>query len=184
MLGSVMLRRWLFLFLVVSLLLAQPVYADDDDDEDDDDDDDEKIFGIEAEGLGDVSLYLLIGTILIVVWKPTFMWLRKNGPDLFNREPREFKKKLGVYNRRFMKVHLWIGFGAAILGTIHGYVLEWHWTLWLGTAFIWVLVISGTMMKWRWPPREMRKGARLLHMQRTLTILSVVLLLIGHGIVD
>ena len=66
-LGSVMLHRWLLSLLVVSLLFTQSVYADDDGDEDDDDDD-EKIFGIEAEGLGDISLYLLIGTILIVVW--------------------------------------------------------------------------------------------------------------------
>jgi len=39
-------------------------------------------------------------------------------------------------------------------------------------------------MQWRWPPKEVRKGARLLHLQRTLSVIAIVLLLIGHGIVD
>ncbi|MEO2120234.1 MAG: hypothetical protein ABGX44_00305, partial [Candidatus Poseidoniia archaeon] len=66
---------------------------------DDDDDDDEKILGVDAEDLGEVALYFLVATLSIAVWKPSFKWLRKNGPDLFNTEPRPFKKKLGIFNR-------------------------------------------------------------------------------------
>ena len=176
------MRKWLVVLLASLLVLTPSVYADDDDDEDEDDE--ETIFGIEGEGLGDVALYLMGGSLAIFAWKPTFHWLRKNGPVRFNVEARPFKKKLGVFNRRFMKVHTWLGFGAAILGTIHGIVLEWHWTLWVGMGAIWLLVVSGSMMQWRWPPKEVRKGARLLHLQRTLTIVAIVLLLAGHNIVD
>ena len=40
------------------------------------------------------------------------------------------------------------------------------------------------MMRWKWPPREIRRGARLLHLNRSLSIIAVVLLFIGHEIVD
>jgi len=83
-----------------------------------------------------------------------------------------------------MKVHVWIGFATALVGTIHGIFLEWHWTLWVGMGAVWILVLSGSMMQWRWPPKKIRRGTRLLHMQRTLSVVAVVLLLIGHGIVD
>jgi len=171
---------WLTVFLVLLLFLLPTVVADDDDD----DEDGETILGIEAEGLGDVALYLMIGSLLIVVWKPAFSWLRKHGPERFDQEPREFKRRLGLFHRKFMKVHVWIGFATALVGTIHGIFLEWHWTLWVGMGAVWILVLSGSMMQWRWPPKKIRRGTRLLHMQRTLSVVAVVLLLIGHGIVD
>ena len=96
----------------------------------------------------------LIATLSIAIWKPSFKWLRKNGPELFNAEPRPFKKKLGVFNRRFMKVHNWLGVIAAVVGTAHGFVLEWHWTLWAGMAGIWVLIFSGSLLQWKWPPKR------------------------------
>ena len=180
--SKVMMRfRWWFVIYISLLLMTPTAFADDDDDNNDDE---QKILGIEGEDLGDIALYLMVATLLIVVWKPTFTWLRKHGPDRFQQEPREFKRKLGVFNRKFMKVHTWVGFAAAIIGTVHGIVLEWHWTLWVGMLCVWILVFSGSMMQWRWPPKEVRKGARLLHMQRTLSIIAIVLLIIGHGIVD
>jgi hypothetical protein len=154
------------------------------DSDDDDDDDDKEVLGMDGEDLGSGALFLLIATVMIAVWKPTFKWLRKNGSEYFNVEPRDFKRKLGVYNRKFMKVHNYIGFGCVVVGTIHGYFLEWHWTLWAAMLGLWILVISGSLMQWRWPPKKMRKGARLLHLQRTITIIAIVLLLVGHGIVD
>ena len=172
-------HRLLSLIAILLLLSAPSVYADDDDD-----DDDEIVLGIDGEDLGTVALWLLISTLLIVVWKPSFMWLRKKGPELFDTEPRAFKKKLGVYNRRFMRVHNWIGLGTAVVGTIHGYVLEWHWTLWVGMGALWTLVFSGSVMQWKWPPKEVRKGARLLHFQRALSIVALILLYVGHTIVD
>ena len=175
--------RWCLVLALLLLLMTSTALADGDDD-DDDDDDEQKILGIEGEDLGNIALYLLIVTLTIVIWKPLFKWLRTYGPEHFDKEPREFKRKLGVFNRRFMKIHNWIGFGTAVVGTIHGIVLEWHWTLWAGMAALWILVFSGSMMQWRWPPKEVRKGARLLHLQRTLSVVAIVLLLIGHGIVD
>jgi len=176
-----MLKQRLFvLFGVLMLLLMPSALAD----EDEEGDDDEKILGMDAEDLGEVALYFLVATLSIAVWKPSFKWLRKNGPDLFNTEPRAFKKKLGVFNRRFMKVHNWLGVIAAVVGTAHGIVLEWHWTLWAGMAGIWILIFSGSLMQWKWPPKEFRKGARILHMQRALSIIAIVLLYVGHGIVD
>ena len=73
------------------------------------------MLGIEGEDLGNIALYLLILTLMIVIWKPTFKWLRKYGPERFEKEPREFKRKLGVFNRRFMKIHNWIGFGTVVV---------------------------------------------------------------------
>lgn len=176
-----MRRTYLLLITaVLMIILSNSALADDDDD----DDDDEEILGFDGEDAGEIALYLMIASLLIVVWKPTFMWLRKNGPERFDVEPREFKRKLGTFNRRFMKVHTWIGIGAAIVGTLHGLVLDWHWTLWVAMGSIWLLVISGLMMQWKWPPREFRKGARLLHLQRTFALFAVTLLIIGHEIVD
>jgi len=174
-------QRNFVLFGVMMLLLMPSALADEDEK---DDDDGEKILGIDGEDLGEVALYFLVATLSIAIWKPTFKWLRKNGAELFNQEPRPFKKKLGIFNRRFMKVHNWLGVIAAVVGTAHGIVLEWHWTLWAGMAGIWILIFSGSLMQWKWPPKEFRKGARLLHMQRAMSIIVIVLLYVGHGIVD
>ena len=171
--------------LCVTLLLGPVATADGDDrDGSDNEGEDASVLGMEAEGLGEVAQVLLIATLSIALWKPLFKWLRTNGPDLFNKEPRAFKQSLGVFNRRYMKAHTWIGLSMAVIGTVHGIVLEWHWTLWLAMACLWVLVVSGYLMQMKWPPKEFRKGARLLHMQRAMSVLAVVLLLVGHSIVD
>jgi len=49
---------------------------------------------------------------------------------------------------------------------------------------LWLLVVSGSMMQWKFPPKEVRKGMRLLHMQRAMSVLAVAFLLIGHNLVD
>jgi len=181
-----MRRTWMLLAALSVMLVLGTAGADGDDDDrgDDREDDDITVLGLEAEGLGEVAQWLLIATLSIVIWKPLFGWLRKNGPELFNKEARPFKKSLGVFNRRFMRVHNWIGLAAVVIGTIHGYVLEWHWTLWAAMAMLWLLVVSGSMMQWKFPPKEVRKGMRLLHMQRGMSVLAVAFLLIGHNLVD
>lgn len=175
------LRRLFILLVATVLFLSTSVLADDDES---DDDDEVTLLGIEADSWGSASLYLLIGTVLIVGWKPTFRWLRVNGAERFDQEPREFKQKLGVFNRRFMRTHNWLGMSAVVIGTLHGIVLDWHWTLWAGLASLWFLVISGSLMQWKWPPKSVRRGGRLLHMQRTFTVVAITMLLIGHEIVD
>jgi len=177
------MRSFLLISALLALIFASFVVSADGDD-DDEDDDESNIMGIDMEGLGEVSQFFFIFTLSIVAWKPTFKWLRVKGPEIFNREPREFKRMLGGVNRKYHTVHNWAGFLAALFGTIHGYFLEWHWTLWAGVAAMWMLVISGGVLQWKWPPKEIRKGARLLHMQRLLSIAVVVLLLVGHEFVD
>jgi len=175
-------NRWYLLLIMILVLMPSTfVSADDDVDEDDDE---ASVLGLDAEGLGEVAQWLMVGTLLIVVWKPLFKWLRTNGPERFGVEARPFKKKLGVFNRRFMRVHVWIGLAAVVLGTVHGYVLEWHWSLWLAMFFLWMLVVSGALMMWKKPPKQIRKASRLLHMQRAMSVLAVALLLIGHALVD
>ena len=176
-------KRWL-LFLTLLLLLTATSVAADGDEDDDDDDNDATLLGLDGEGTGDVALWLMVATLSIVAWKPLFKWLRANGSERFNKEPRAFKKSLGVFNRRYMRAHNWIGLSAVVVGTAHGYVLEWHWTLWAAMAALRFLVVSGYLMQQKWPPKEFRRGARLLHMQRALSVLAVVLLLVGHSIVD
>ncbi len=177
-----MLFRQYFIILLLVLSVSPNALADHD--SDDEDEDELKILGIDAEDLGNISLYLMVGTLMLILWKPTFIWLRKYGPKRLGQEPRDFKRKLGVFNRRFMKVHTWLGFGTATIGTIHGFLLEWHWTLWLGMVCVWILVFSGSMMQWKWPTKEFRKGARLLHLQRTFSIIAIILLILGHNILD
>ena len=83
--------RWYLVLALLLLLMTSSALADSDDD---DDDDEQKILGIEGEDLGNIALYLLIVTLTIVIWKPIFKWLRTYGPEHFDKEPREFKRKL------------------------------------------------------------------------------------------
>ena len=172
--------RTLLLLFFVAILLIPSTHADRDDDED------EEVtwYGIEAEGLGTVALWMMGGTLFILVWKPLHLYLRKKGPELFDVEAKSFKLTLKNINTKHMSIHNILGFLTAVVGTAHGLLLEWHWTLWVGMALVWVLVASGSLLKWKWPPRQVRRGARLLHMQRALSVLAVALLLIGHAIVD
>ena len=176
--------RWLAALLVL-LLLAAPVHADGDDDDDDDDDEEGSVLGLDGEGLGEAAQVLLVLTLSIVVWKPLFGWLRKGGIEALNIEDaRAWKKKLGTFNRRFMKVHTWIAIAMLVAGTLHGLASESHWMLWLAMALMGLLSLAGGMMQWKWPPKEVRKGARLLHMQRAMSVAAIVLLVVGHGLVD
>ena len=60
---------------------------------------------------------------------------------------------------------------------------EGGFLLWTAIALMGLLSVSGGLMRWKWPPREVKKGARLLHMQRLMSAVVVVLLLVGHEMV-
>ena len=168
--------------LVVLFLLVPMTVASADGDVDDEGDDEVQVVGLDAEGLGEVAQWLMVGTLLIVVWKPLFKWLRTNGPERFGVEARPFKKKLGVFNRRFMRVHVWIGLGAVVLGTVYGSVLEGAWTLWGAMLFLWLLVVSGGRMMWKTPPRQIWEASRLLHKPRAMSVLAGGLLFPWHAV--
>ncbi len=100
---------------------------------------------------------------------------------MLEMENRLVKKNIGIANRWFMKIHDWLGFGAALIGTLHGLLMDdWGLEFWLPMGGFWILVISGYLMRVKWPPKQVRKGARLLHMQRLIAIVAVIVLFIAH----
>ena len=166
---------------LVLLLLASPVAAlsDDDDDADDEDDDDE----VEdlGEDVGTVSAWLLGLTLVYFGWKRVLPTIRKH---LKQTEQKDRLKSLNTWNKKAIPLHTLLGVAALVTGTIHGLMMdEDALILWVAVALMGVLSISGGLMRWKWPPKKVKKGARLLHMQRLLSAAVVILLLVGHEMV-
>jgi hypothetical protein len=153
----------------------------DDDDDDDGGDDDDNPWEDSGESLGTAALVFLVLTLSIILWKPGVKLARQHLPDMLEMDNRLVKKNIGIANRWFMKIHDWLGFGAALIGTLHGLLMDdWGLDFWLPMGGFWVLVTSGYLMRVKWPPKQIRKGARLLHMQRLIAIVSVIILIIAH----
>ena len=163
------------------LLLASPVAAlSDDDDEDDADVDDDEFEDI-GEDLGTVSAWLLGLTLAYFGWKRVLPTIRKH---LKQTEQKDRLKSLNTWNKKVLPIHTLLGVAALVTGTIHGLIMdEDTLILWIAVALMGVLSISGGLMRWKWSPREVKKGARLLHMQRLLSAGVVILLLVGHEMV-
>ena len=166
---------------LVLLLLASPVAAlsDDDDDADDEDDDDE--FEDLGEEVGTVSAWLLGLTLVYFGWKRVLPTIRKH---LKQTDQKDRLKSLNTWNKKAIPLHTLLGVAALVTGTIHGLMMdEDALILWVAVALMGVLSISGGLMRWKWPPKKVKKGARLLHMQRLLSAGVVILLLVGHEMV-
>ena len=166
---------------LVLLLLASPVAAlsDDDDDADDEDDDDE--FEDLGEEVGTVSAWLLGLTLVYFGWKRVLPTIRKH---LKQTDQKDRLKSLNTWNKKAIPLHTLLGVAALVTGTIHGLMMdEDALILWVAVALMGVLSISGGLMRWKWPPKKVKKGARLLHMQRLLSAAVVILLLVGHEMV-
>ncbi|MDG1540221.1 MAG: hypothetical protein P8Q46_01535 [Candidatus Thalassarchaeaceae archaeon] len=164
------------------LLLASPVAAlsDDDDDADDADDDDDEFEDL-GEDVGTVSAWLLGLTLAYFGWKRVLPTIRKH---LKQTEQKDRLKSLNTLNKKVLPIHTLLGVAALVTGIIHGLMMdEDALILWIAVALMGVLSISGGLMRWKWPPREVKKGARLLHMQRLLSAAVVILLLVGHEMV-
>lgn len=167
--------------VLVLLLVASPVAAlsDDDDDADDEDDDDE--FEDLGEDVGTVSAWLLGLTLVYFGWKRVLPTIRNH---LKQTEQKDRLKSLNTWNKKAIPLHTLLGVAALVTGTIHGLMMdEDALILWVAVALMGVLSISGGLMRWKWPPKEVKKGARLLHMQRMLSAAVVILLLVGHEMV-
>jgi len=165
--------------ILLALSLVSVVSADDDED---DDDDDESILGMDGEGLGEVALFMMIATTSVVLWKPAFIWLNKNAKHYFS-EPKLVKAKARIANLWYMRIHYWLGLGVVIVGGIHGLALTeglQDWLFWLGWVGLVLMSITGALMLWKWPPRKVRKGARMLHAQRALLVITIVALVASH----
>ena len=173
------MKRWL-IYLLLLLLISPVALADDDDD--DDDDDDAKILGLEAEGLGDFALWTFVFTVSIVVWKPSHIYLRRNAKKLFEN-PKMVKEKLSSFNRIYMRAHYWIGLVAVVVGGVHGLGMiqeDNGWMYWAGWAGMVIMTITGALLLWKWPPKKVRKGARMLHAQRAILVLTIIFLVVSH----
>ena len=180
-------HRWLWLIILLwalTIAFAPSVVADDHDededeveDEDEDEDDDDR-FEDAGESLGEISAWLLGLTLAYFGWKRILPPIRK---QLKAAEQKEQLKRLNSWNKRAIPVHTLLGTAAIATGFIHGLMMDdSHPTLWIAIFLMGVLSVSGGLMRWKWPPREVKKGARLLHMQRLLSIVVVILLLLGH----
>ena len=167
--------------LMAKYSLAGDSDSHDENDDDDGGDDDDNPWEESGESLGTAALVFLILTLSIVLWKPGVKLARQHLPDRLEMENRLVKKNIGIANRWFMKIHDWLGFGAALIGTLHGLLMDdWGLEFWLPMGGFWILVISGYLMRVKWPPKQVRKGARLLHMQRLIAIVAVIVLFIAH----
>ena len=175
------MKKTLLVFLMfLSIICVPGTFADSEDVEDDDD---EQIFGVDAEDLGSIAQAFLIFTISIVLWKPSYRYVSKRARDWFD-DPKEAKKKIRLANKIYMRLHYWIGLFALIIGGVHGlgYLDEQnqllYWSGWFGML---LLTVSGSLLLWKWPPKEVKKGARLIHAQRAILLATIVLLIISHG---
>lgn len=180
------LRLTASLVLAAVVLLQATLVAADDHDEDEDEDQgrDGPLEDL-AEGAGSVAAWLLGLSVVIIPWKLGYAWLRKEGLVKLGFPDREHRQMLTKGNRWFMRIHQWIGWGALVLGLTHGlFIDEQHWMLWLGLAGMGAMSIAGALMTWKWPPRSVKKGARIVHVQRVLLVATIALLLIGHQLVD
>lgn len=178
-------RAWLIALLCALLVaLASSVVADDHDEDDDEDEEgegeDDRLEDA-GESLGEISAWLLGLTVAYFGWKRILPPIRKR---LKAAGQKDQLKKLNSMNKRAIPVHTLLGTAALVTGFVHGLMMDdSHPTLWLAIFLMGVLSVSGGLMRWKWPPREVRKGARLLHMQRLISLVVVVLLLVGHEMV-
>ncbi|MEK9805085.1 MAG: hypothetical protein VW551_02180 [Euryarchaeota archaeon] len=166
---------------LVLLLLSSPVTALSNDDDDADDEDDDDGFEDLGEDVGTVSAWLLGLTLVYFGWKRVLPTIRKH---LKQTEQKDRLKSLNTWNKKAIPLHTLLGLAALVTGTIHGLMMdEDALILWVAVALMGVLSISGGLMRWKWPPKKVKKGARLLHMQRLLSVAVVILLLVGHEMV-
>ena len=163
------------------LLLASPVASLSDDDDADDADGENDDFEDLGEGVGIVSAWLLGLTLAYFGWKRVLPTIRKH---LKQTQQKGRLKSLNTWNKKALPLHTLLGVAAMVTGIIHGLMMdEGALILWIAVALMGVLSISGGLMRWKWPPREVKKGARLLHMQRLLSAAVVILLIVGHEMV-
>ena len=157
------------------LLIASPATAQVDDDDLDEDED-----GLEdlGEDIGTVSAWLLGLTLAYFAWKRLLPVARQ---ELKDKQHKDRLKRLNSLNKKAIPVHTILGVAALVTGIAHGLMVGGGpLMLWVAVVLMGVLSVSGGLMRWRWPPREIKRGARLLHMQRLLSVAVVILLLVGH----
>lgn len=169
---------WNAIAIMIALLVVTGVATADDDDDDD------GILGDAGEDLGTAAAWGLAFSTTIILWKPGLKYIRANA-DKFVEDERWLKKKLGKANRWYLKIHYWIGAGAVLVGFIHGVAMNrWEILFWGGWVGMLFMSITGSLLLWKWPPRKVKKGARLLHAQRAVMVITIILLYVSHEFFD
>ena len=172
------MRIWIFLFIfsILSLILTT-VNADEDDDGEGHD---ENEWGEDA---GSIAAWLMVVSFSYVV--------------LRQKISRTKLKELGLTTRQYgkslqgtLKLHMWVSAIATILAVYHAWLMiaDEGWfeddslTGYIPLVAMIYLTLSGILL-WRklpddWVDRVLRKRARRVHVQRWITVLFVLGLLI------
>jgi hypothetical protein len=170
------MRIWtlLFVFSILSLILTT---ANADEGESEDDDENEW-----GEDLGSVAAWLMVASFSYVI--------------LRQKISRTKLKELGITTKQYgqslqatLKLHMWVSAIATILAVYHAWLMiaDEGWleddslTGYIPLVAMIYLTLSGILL-WRrlpddWVDRVLRKRARQVHVQRWITVLFVIGLL-------
>jgi len=137
------------------------------------------------ETAGQIAAWLLVAANLPVVLSVLIKWTNRYAPITMG-----LKNALSGFNR-FQKKHL-MRFHFLLNPVVLGIAL-WHWLSsrckstalpeW-GLAVMFALIVLGLIMKFRLCPKQLRKSVYRLHTQPLVFLAMVMVLTIGHLIVD
>ena len=171
------MRIWVFLFIfsILSLILTTASA-----DEDDEKDDDENEWGEDA---GSIAAWLMVVSFSYVVLRQKISRTKLKELGLTTRQ-------YGQSLQRTLKLHMWVSAIATILAVYHAWLMiaDEGWfeddslTGYIPLAAMIYLTIAGILL-WRrlpddWVDRALRKRARQVHVQRWITVIFVLGLLI------
>ena len=165
------MRFWIFPFIFFILSLSLSTANADDDDENE-----------LGEGSGEVAAWLMVASFFYVV--------------LRQKISRTKLKELGLTTRQYgqslqatLKLHMWVSAIATILAVYHAWLMiaDEGWfeddslTGYIPLVAMIYLTLSGILL-WRklpddWVDRALRKRARRVHVQRWITVLFIIGLL-------
>ena len=171
------MRFWIFLFIFSMLSLSLSTANADDDDEDDEN---ENELG---EDSGSVAAWLMVASFSYVV-------LRQKVSRAKLKELGLTTKQYGQSLQATLKLHMWVSAIATIVAVYHAWMMieDEGWfeddslTGYIPLVAMIYLTLSGILL-WRrlpddWVDRVLRKKARQVHVQRWITALFVLGLLI------
>ena len=172
------MRFWIFLFIFSMLTLSLTTVNADDDDEDDDDENENEL----GEDSGSVAAWLMVASFSYVV-------LRQKISRTKLKELGLTTKQYGQSLQATLKLHMWVSAIATILAVYHAWLMiaDEGWfeddslTGYIPLVAMIYLTLSGILL-WKrlpddWVDRVLRKKARQVHVQRWITVLFIIGLL-------
>lgn len=176
------IQHKLFIFaILVSFLLLLPIGLRADDDDEKYRGSREHVMEEVSESLGTISLWGLILFNGLYYYCMAF----KRVPKGFRTHAPEIAKQPLKWKTKFRKFHYWGNPVVIALAFLHGWWAEkTHPVLWWGWGILVFLMISGIIMKLQKADQPGAKVNRLIHTQHFFSIAMLVLLLVGHGLVD